>query len=135
VRAGVQALRHAFVELEPQPHFRERLRERIAAGAEPAMPVTPGAAGVATLLMLAAALALIIHQRTTARTEVAESQVAVVEEETRATADESPSPMVVVNPSAPFVTFTDLSVPAFHGTATYNSPNNGPIDTWANLPR
>src|SRR5687767_10637643 len=58
VRAGVQALRHAFVELEPQPHFRERLRERIAAGAEPAMPVTPGAAGLATLLMLAAALAL-----------------------------------------------------------------------------
>jgi hypothetical protein len=49
--------------------------------------------------------------------------------------DEVPSPMVIVNPSAPFVTFTDLSVPAFHGTATYNSPHQLPIDTWANLPR
>lgn len=136
VRAGVQALRRAAGELEPRPHFREQLRERIAAGAEPAVPVTPGAAGIATLLMLAAALALVIHQRSSSETVAPAPEVAAAEPAVHSGGAEFTSPMVMVNPSAPFVTFTDLSVPAFHGTATSYSPHQVPIDTWANsLPR
>jgi hypothetical protein len=43
--------------------------------------------------------------------------------------------MVVVNPGVPYVTFTDLSVPAFYGTGSYHSPSDIAIGTWANLPR
>jgi len=136
VRAGVQALRRAAGELEPRPQFRERLRARIAAGAEPAVPVTPGAAGIATLLMLAAALALVIHQRSSTPAVVTVPELAAAEPVVNSGGDEFSSPMVMVNPSAPFVTFTDLSVDAFHGTATSYSPHQVPIDTWANsLPR
>ena len=131
LRAGVQALRRTAVELEPTPQFRERLRERIAAGAEPAVPVTPGAAGVAALLMLAAALALVILQTTNRPAEPGKPQLASTEPPQA----ENPTPMVVVNPSMPFVTFTDLATPTFGSTSTYYSSSQAPIDTWASLPR
>jgi len=127
VREGVRALRQAAVDLEPTPAFRQRLRQRIAAGAEPAVPMAPGAASFAALLMVAAALVLVILQRS-GRENVPLVLV-------QATAVPEPRPMVVVNPGVPFVTFTDLSVPAFSGTGTYHPSSDIPIDTWANLPR
>ena len=129
VRGGVQALRYSSYEMEPTPGFKERLRARIAAGAEPEVPATPSPAGVAALLMLAAALALVIHERSSRQ---AAGQAPLVANR-RATAPHN-GPMIVVNPGVPFVTFTDLEVPAFSGPSEHN-PHQVPIDTWANLPR
>jgi len=104
------------------------LRARIAAGEEPEVPATPSPAGVAALLMLAAALAFVIHERTSRPTD---NLVPLAAKRPSATHN---GPMIVVNPSAPFVTFTDLEVPAFSGPSEHY-PYQVPIDTWANLPR
>jgi hypothetical protein len=42
--------------------------------------------------------------------------------------------MVLFNPGVPFVTFTDLSAPAFdHGSGRVSQ--EVPLEGWANLPR
>jgi len=130
VREGVQVLRQAAIDLEPAPDFRERLRQRIAAGAEP-VPVAPGAASFAALLMVAAVVALVVHQRSSRTSE----SLTLVQAAPVAVPEPRPRPMVVVNPGVPFVMFTDLEVSAFHGTGTYNTSTELPLDTWANLPR
>ena len=129
VRSGVQALRYSSYEMEPTPGFKERLRARIAAGAEPEVPATPSPAGVAALLMLAAALAFVIHERTSRPT----GPLVPLAASRRAPAAHA-GPMIVVNAGVPFVTFTDLEVPAFSGPSEHY-PYQVPIDTWANLPR
>jgi hypothetical protein len=125
VREGVRALRRQTVEIEPSSDFRERLRARIAAGAEPAVPVTPIAAAAATLLMLVASIGLLISEsHKPDATATAPARTAVP----------APQPLVVVNPGLPFVTFTDLSVPAFQGIITHDA-TDVILSGWASLPR
>ncbi|MSR06289.1 MAG: hypothetical protein EXR93_04350 [Gemmatimonadetes bacterium] len=130
VRNGVQALRRASVDVEPTPRFRDRLRQRIAAGGETETPATSAAASMAALLVLAAALALVIHQRSTTAELAPGTRTA-----NRAPHTTSPSPMVIVNAGVPFVTFTDLQVPAFSSAAMGRLPYHAPLDTGTNLPR
>jgi anti-sigma factor RsiW len=123
VRHGVYSLRRAAEDLTPSPEFRDRLRARIAAGAHPAEPVSPGAAGLAALLMLAAAVALLVNEGAGRRADTPAPQQAA-----------SIRPLVVVNPGVPFVTFTDLSVPAFLRPPAHLREDHQ-AGTWANLPR
>lgn len=130
VRSGVQALRRASVDMEPTPGFGDRLRRRIAAGAEAETPATSAAAGMAALLMLAAALALVIHERSSRTAASPAPRMAAQPPRTT-----SPNPMILVNAGVPFVTFTDLQVPAFSGPATGHLPYRISLDTGTNLPR
>jgi hypothetical protein len=112
-------------EIDPSPGFRERLRARIAAGSEPGEPVRPAAAGLAALLMFTAAVALMVAER---------MRRADYPTQAEAPAAPQPRPMVLFNPGVPFVTFTDLSAPAFdHGSGRVSQ--EVPLEGWANLPR
>ncbi len=132
-------------EIDPSPHFRERLRARIAATAgQPMEPIRPSSAGMAAALMLAAAVALLVYERSN-RAEQAVIAPAVVEAPAadpdtfrlRSASPIRPMPMVVVNPGVPFVTFTDLSSSPFQTVAGPQFPVQGdvPSGTQVNLPR
>jgi hypothetical protein len=99
VERGVDALR-ALDDIEPSPAFRRELRARLtaavlSAGQQPGL--TP--AGVAAAILVAVAGALLIYEGLAARRarELARERRAI--------------PMVVVNPSVPFVSFTRSDTP------------------------
>jgi hypothetical protein len=132
----------AVGEIEPSADFRERLRARIAAiEGQPIEPVGRGAAGVAAGLMLAAAIALLIYEGS--HKEQLPEPVAIRRPNpdmlvgARTPVDRSVPPFVIVNPSVPFVTFTDLSVSPFHSAGSYqfHVQSDIPPGTWTNLPR
>ena len=99
VQRGVDALR-ALDDIEPSPAFRRELRARLAAavastGRQPG--VTP--AGFAAAVLVAVAGALLIYEGLGAK------RAQRLAREARA------MPVVVVNPSAPFVSFTRSDAP------------------------
>lgn len=139
VRHGVRAVG----EIEPSRDFRERLRARIEATAgQPMEPVGAGAAGIAAGLMLAAAIALLIYEGSRG-TERLPLPVATGEPNSSFVAARNPTPshpappFVIVNPSMPFVSFTDLAVPPFPsaGSFQFHVQSEIPLGTWTNLPR
>ncbi|MBI2535796.1 MAG: hypothetical protein HYW06_02235 [Gemmatimonadetes bacterium] len=98
VSRGVDALR-GLGEIEPSPAFRRELRARLAAvlgaGRQPAL--TP--AGLAAAVLVAVAGALLVYEGLAAR------RPAELARERRS------MPIVVVNPSVPFVSFTGSDAP------------------------
>lgn len=109
VARGVTALR-AFSDLEPSAGFRAALDGRLATSAlQEAEPVTPGPAGVMVGLMVATAIALLFWAGQSRTADQAPQAVATHEIEPVP----RPLPAVVANPGAPFVSFANLSVPAF----------------------
>jgi hypothetical protein len=93
IREGVGILR-ALEPVEPTATFRQTLQARLAAAGPPARlqrALTPGAVAVATLLAVAAALLLYEGQARPRPPRLARSR--------------QPLPVVIVNPSAPFVSF------------------------------
>lgn len=104
VGRGVTVLK-SLCELEPTWISRHRLASRLA---DPPLAlhesVTPAPAGVMVALMLITAAALFVWEATTGTPEdYAAERVA------------QPRPVVVANPSPPFVSFAHLTVPAFNG--------------------
>jgi hypothetical protein len=140
VRNGIRA----FGEIEPSADFRERLRARIAATAgQPMEPVGPGAAGIAAGLMLAAAVALLIYEGSRRPGELPLPVATAAPGPVTEFVADRPSPVrpippfVVVNPSMPFLSFTDLSVSPFHtaGSFQFHVQSDIPLGAWTNLPR
>jgi hypothetical protein len=147
VRHGIGALG----EVEFSPDFRERLRQRIAATAgRPVTAAEPRATSIAAGLMLAAAVALLVYERTSGG-EAAQVPVATVASVAPAAAsspivDSSllrravaarPMPVVVVNAGVPFVVFTDLPASPFRNAGSPEFPvqSDIPPRSWDNLPR
>jgi hypothetical protein len=94
VARGVDVLR-ALDELEPSPAFRRELRARLAAAvlsAQPRPALTPAALAAAVLVAVAGALLLY--------------EGLVVRRQGALAADRQSVPIVVANPSVPFVSFT-----------------------------
>ncbi len=93
-------------DLEPSTDFRRSLTRRLLSEplAEPE-PVMPASAGLTVALMVATGVALVVWDRSASSTEPLPSSAA----------SEIPVPAVVANAGIPFVSFTDLSVPAFGG--------------------
>ncbi len=102
---GVWALRAAS-NLEPSAGFRRELAARLERAPAVDEPVTPAPAGVMAGLMLAVAVALLIWDGAGSG-----DQPAVTAQLERA--QERPLPVVVANPGMPFVSFADLTGPAF----------------------
>ena len=99
VSRGVDALR-ALEEIEPSPAFRRELRARLAAAvlsARPQPALTP--AGVAAAVLVAVAGALLLYEGLATRRPgpLAGERQSV--------------PIVIVNPSVPFVSFTPSDAP------------------------
>lgn len=99
VSRGVDALR-ALDDIEPSPAFRRELRARLAAavlnaGREPGL--TPAGAAAAVLLVVAGALLLYEGLWARRSQELARERRSM--------------PIVVVNPSVPFVSFTRSDAP------------------------
>jgi len=139
VRHGVRAAG----EIEPSDDFRERILARIAAtGGQPMEPVRAGAAGIAAGLMVAAAIALLIYEGSR-RTERLPIPVAATAPNpgfiaaSHSIPDRPLPPFVIVNPSIPFVSFTDLSVSPFRnpGGFQFHVQTDIPLGAWSNLPR
>lgn len=110
VARGVTALK-AFSDLEPSAGFRAALDGRLATSVlQETDPVTPGPAGVMVGLMVATAIALLFW--------AGQSRIANQVPQAVATHAiepvQPPLPAVVANPGAPFVSFANLSVPAFN---------------------
>lgn len=105
IARGALLLRSAG-EVEPSPDFRRRLRERLEAAAPPGgerwQPRVTGA------LVLAAVAALAWWNWTSRPPEAPTA---------RPSAHVAPPfPAVLANPGVPFVSFTHLVAPAFHGS-------------------
>jgi len=99
VSRGVDALR-ALDEIEPSPAFRRELRARLAAavlGARPQPALTP--AGLAAAVLVAVAGALLLYEGL------------VVRRPGSLAAEPQPMPIVIANPSVPFVSFTRSDAP------------------------
>jgi len=110
VSRGVTAMR-AFSDLELTAGFQGELDGRLARAAlAEEEPVMPGSAGLMVGLMVATALALVIWGGW-GQTGVAPSQSLTAE---RVSPTQPPLPAVFANPRPPFVSFADLSVPAFN---------------------
>jgi hypothetical protein len=130
VSRGVIALR-ATGDVPPSWRFRNDLRKRLAADAPPREEqesVKSAPAGIMAGLMVAGTLLLLgwagtsLLHRTVAREPVPTAQA-------RAPV------MAVANPSAPFVTFTDLRVPAFHSGPVAERRPELSFTTWVTLAR
>jgi hypothetical protein len=139
VRHGVRAVG----EIEPSADFRARVLARVAASqGRPIEPVAAGAAGIAAGLMLAAAIAMLIYEGNR-RPEPLPIPVAATEPPAGFIPVGQPSqiplahPFVIVNPSMPFVSFTDLQVSPFRsvGSFQFHVQSDIPLGAWANLPR
>ena len=115
VSRGVTAMR-AFSDLEPTAGFRGKLDGRLARAAMvEEEPVLPGPTGLMVGLMVAAALAIVIWGGW-GRTNAESGRSFAIE---RVAPTPPPLPAVFANPRPPFVSFADLSVPAFDpGTHT-----------------
>jgi len=98
-----------FSDLEPSPRFRPELVRRLNCS-QPDLdePVRPAPAGVMVGLMVATAIALVVW---TAGDHPAVPDFEI--EAATATAHVPAPPAVVARPSPPFVSFTELSAPAF----------------------
>jgi len=112
VSRGVDALR-ALADIEPSPAFRRELRARLAAavlGAHREPALTP--AGLAAAVLVAVAGALLLYEGL------------VAGRSTELTGRRRPMPVVVANPSVPFVSFTrsDAERPATLVVPTSASP-------------
>ena len=128
VRRGVLALRREC-DIEPSSDFRARLRERLAGTSrvEPEPP-TPRSAPVAAALMVAAAMALFVYE------SIERARPGEPPAMAQAAASHT-LPLVVANPGVPFVTFSDLRIPAVAGQAAASSTIDVPLVSWASLPR
>lgn len=108
VARGVTLLR-TFADLEPSPDFRRRLEKRMVSP-PPRLeePVRPAPAGIMAGLMVATAIILLIwsvrHNEPSAAATVAAEDIPP---------SGPPPPAIVAIPSAPFVSFTQLSAPSF----------------------
>ena len=141
VRSGVLSVR----EMYPSPDFRERLRERMAATeGHPMEPIRPGSAGLAAALMLAAAVALLVYERSSraapAATAPAVAEAPAVNSDSlplRSAAPIGTMPIVVVNHGVPFVGFTDRTPSSFQtvGGPQFPVQSDVPRGTQVNLPR
>jgi len=109
VARGTTLLR-SFSDMEPSPRFRHELARRLnRSHLTLEEPVRPAPAGIMVGLMVATAIALVVW--TTGDHPVAPAPAV---ETAAAPAASSPQPPAVVAlPSPPFVSFTDLSAPAF----------------------
>jgi hypothetical protein len=107
VSRGVTAIK-AFSDLEPTAGFRGELDGRLAMAE--AEPVLPGSAGLMVGLMVATALALVIWGGWGQTGEMGSQSLAGE----RVVPTPPPLPAVFANPRPPFVSFADLSVPAFN---------------------
>jgi len=109
VARGATLLR-SFSDIEPSPRFRRELARRLTRShLTLEEPVRPAPAGIMVGLMVATAIALVVW------TSGERGAVAVPAVETAAAraAPSPPPPAVVALPSPPFVSFTELSAPAF----------------------
>ncbi len=108
IREGVEVLR-GLEPVEPTPAFRQALRARLADGPSSADlrgALAPGAVAVATLLAVAATLLIYEGLAKPRRPSLAGSRQSL--------------PVVIVNPSAPFVSF-----------AAAGGGQQGPLARWA----
>jgi len=107
VSRGVTAMK-VFSDLEPSAGFRGELDGRLARAAlVEEEPVMPGPAGLMVGLMVAAALSLVVWGGWGGTNSL---QSLAVE---RVVPTPPPLPAVFANPRPPFVSFADLSIPAF----------------------
>ncbi len=106
VSRGVTLLK-TLSDLEPSSDFRGNLRDRLLSApmAEPE-PIMPASAGLMVALMVATGVALVVWDRLAVTVDSPPPPHASME---------TPVPAVVANPGIPFVSFTNLSVPAFGG--------------------
>ncbi|HLB38183.1 MAG TPA: hypothetical protein VJL31_16545 [Gemmatimonadales bacterium] len=96
---GVDTLR-AQDEIEPSPAFRRELRARLAAAVLSAQPQPgPTPAGLAAAVLVALAGALLLYEGL------------VVRRQGPLAAERRAGPMVIANPSVPFVSFTRSDAP------------------------
>ena len=104
---GVTLLR-TLSDLEPSPRFRRELARRLDCGCLALHePVRPAPAGIMVGLMVATAAALVLWagMKPSPSSDVPTEQVAAQRT--------APLPAVVAHASPPFVSFTELSDPAF----------------------
>jgi len=118
--ARAATLLRSFSDIEPSPRFRRELARRLnRSHLTLEEPVRPAPAGIMVGLMVATAIALVVW---TTGDHPVESAPAV--ETAAASASPSPPPPAVVAlPSPPFVSFTELSAPAFE--AEWRTPGAG----------
>lgn len=121
IARGALLLRTAG-EIEPSRRLRRRLGRRLAAASVDAEPVVPGRAGLMVALMLAAGLVLVLWQ--TAR--------GPEQREARRPVPRS-IPAVLANPGVPFVTITDLALPAFGADWRAPGAARAAAATWGEL--
>ena len=117
--ARAATLLRSFSDIEPSPRFRYELSQRLnRSHLTLEEPVRPAPAGIMVGLMVATAIALVVW--TTGEHQVTPASSV---ETAAVPATPSPPPAVVALPSPPFVSFTELSAPAFE--AEWRTPGAG----------
>lgn len=114
-------------DLEPSSGFLANLKARLHGIDEGAIPAIRGAAGITMALILIAAISLVVYEG--GGRETGEGQLSITQAASPA------MPLVVANPGPPFITFTEIAVPAFEAIPVHTQLPEIPLGVWANLPR